>query len=150
MVFSPLRASCSGLSEPTVGSRLPGSVARLTSARAPTRVRRSARDEAPRRGGGGGENGDDDEDGRDAGPAANSEEGAGELEFSGIVASVTADATSTTVVLEDGTSFLVQEGTEVRGEIIVGASVTVKAAESDGVRVATEVKVEGAEGGDGS
>jgi len=99
--------------------------------------------------GGGGTNGDREEDGRDPERGAQGQENPVELEFSGIVASITSGATSTTVVLEDGTSFVVHERTEVRGEIIVGASVTVKAVESDGVSVATNVRVEGSRDGGG-
>ncbi len=66
-----------------------------------------------------------------------------ELEFRGIVASITADARSTTVALEDGTTFVVREITEITGEIVVGASVEVRATESDGRTLATRVKVEG-------
>ena len=99
--------------------------------------------EGPR--GGGGDNGDDPEVGTDGESGATGEEGPGELEFSGIVASVTAGATATTVALEDGTSFLVRDSTDIDGVLTVGASVTVKAVESDGVKVATEVKVEGSQ-----
>ena len=58
------------------------------------------------------------------------------------MASISAGATSTTVVLEDGTTFMINEDTETEGELATGASVTVEAVESDGVSVATKVTVE--------
>ena len=84
--------------------------------------------------------------GRDNGPGAAGLEGRVEREISGVIASITAGATSITVTLEDGTSFVVRPNTETEGELSVGAAVRARAVEADGVTVAVKVEVEGSGG----
>ena len=60
-----------------------------------------------------------------------------ELESSGIVAT----STATMLVLEDGTSFVVDEDTDIDGELAAGATVEVKAVRCNCILVAHEIEV---------
>ena len=70
-----------------------------------------------------------------------------ELSFEGVIASITSTATTTKLVLEDGSTFLITDDTE-RDTLDVGAEVKVEAEEVDGVLVATTIGAKGAEEGD--
>ena len=71
------------------------------------------------------------------------------LKFEGVVSSFDLNATSSSLVLEDDTSFAVDDGIEVKGTLYVEAEVEVEALElPGGILLATKIRVRTADGDD--
>jgi len=66
-----------------------------------------------------------------------------ELEFEGIVASFS----DTELILEDGTTYVINDDTRIKGTLTIGAEVEVEAIVSNGDFIATEIEVGEYEGG---